>query len=63
MSGRRLVLVLEIYTDEQGKLDAKVDTDLSPADAANLIGVVMDQIDPTRDRADEVEAWGARRRH
>jgi acetolactate synthase regulatory subunit len=56
------VLRLDVWLNDNGQVDVKVDSDRDPEQVAALLEVVAEQIQPPRDRADEVGAWGADRR-
>lgn len=56
------VLTVEVFADDEGTLTVVPTTDLDEADAARVLAMVADQLNPALDRADEVQAWGAGRR-
>lgn len=56
------VLSLHVWLTDTGQVSVKVDTDRDEEQVAALLEEVAEQIQPRRSRAEEVEAWGARRR-
>jgi len=56
------VLTLSVFLTDTGQVNVKIDSDRTQDEVAALLEVVAEQIQPPRDRADEVEAWGAARR-
>lgn len=62
MSGERVVMLVEVTADDEGRMDVRIDSELDQATAHRVLAQIVAQANPNADRADEVEAFGAARR-